>query len=930
MSATAKASPERPLQDLLRHTLIYGSGYVTLAVASTILVPVYTHHLTPSGYGLLGLMLVLYGLMSQIYDFGVTNSVARFFFDTPADDRREALLDLRVTSLAFMAAFGGALTLLLCVLAPQLSQVLTQSPHHGGLVRIVAVTLYAEGLATVPLTMIRMREQSRFFVVITVARFATTLGLSTLFVVAFRWGVQGALLGNAASGIAVLVVLAPEFRSAFSGTPSWQLLRRMMAFGLPFFPVILSAWFIDASDRYLLGIYRGHAQVGYYVLGYKVAQVMQIGVAAFMMGWAPLRYKIQERADAPEVYRQITSYYVLVAGFITVVVGLFAREIVAVLAPGRYAPAATIVPLIVLSYALYGLYVLMVTGMGIAKRTTPMAWVVGGAAAVNIGLNLVLIPRWGIRAAAVTTVLAYALMVLGGWYYSERVYPIPYDWPLIGRTFAVGALVSCAVLFLAPKAGIARMVVAAAGVLVFLALLRLTKTVGREDAAAARDLIRQAVRLPSRRPRRRPTVAVEGGGQPADAIDLRPFPFPYRAAIALCNDADLITPESFDRLRRFLNSPEETEWGPGLALETGGSFFMFRSPDSPNRFTVFDALSDRITDEGERILDYARSGLLDVLHTYGCFTQRSHFDRQLAERALDVLRSYDVKLKTWVNHGPPTNIQCVGDRPEWEGDTPGSAAYHADLTVDYGIRWLWTGAETTDSIARDPLHGDGRERLTLSQLHAPMIGFEGTNGGAALAEPYVLNDGQRVRRFYRYSGLSGYTPVLDDLPAQLSEKNLRGLIKAGGCAVVYQHLGVRRKRSGFGPSAYGPVGDAWFDRDELAALRRLAELHHAGDLWVTATTKLLRFRDARAALRWRATREDGQDVIVLTTAGADREAVSPEDLVGITFYCPAPETTRVYLEVPGDRHPRLMRTQVNPADETQRRSVTIGPPEAAT
>src|SRR5262249_21909011 len=148
---------------------------------------------------------------------------------------------------------------------------------------------------------------------------------------------------------------------------------------------------------------------------------------------------------------------------------------------------------------------------------------------------------------------------------------------------------------------------------------------------------------------------------------LRRFPYPYRAALAMCNDADLLTAPSFRRLDALLRTRGETEWGPGLGLPIAGSFFMFRSPDSPNAFTVFDHLDDRVTEEGEFILECARRGTLDVLHTYGCFTDASHFTRALAERALETLDDHRVTIQTWVNHGPPTNIQCIGDHHGWQG-----------------------------------------------------------------------------------------------------------------------------------------------------------------------------------------------------------------------------------------------------------------------
>jgi O-antigen/teichoic acid export membrane protein len=489
-----------PLRDLVRHTIVYGSGYLTMAVATFVLVPVYTHHLLPSAYGLLGLMLVLYGLMSQVYDFGITNSVGRFFFDSAGSGRESDLLQMRVTAVTFLAVFEGALTLLLWVLAPQWSRLLTQSSAHADLVRIIAVTLYAEGLAIVPLVLIRMQERSHLFVAITIARFCVTLGLSMLFVVTFGWGVRGALLANAASAVGVLLILLPDYRFLTRSRPSLPLLREMLVFGVPFFPVLVSSWFIEASDRYLLGLFRTHAEVGWYVLGYKVAQVMQIAVAAFSMGWAPLRYRIFERSDAPDVYRRLTSFYVIPAGILTVGLALFAREIVTLISPPSYAPASRIVPLIAFSYALNGLYILMVTGMGVAKKTAAMAWVVTVAAVANVALNLVVIRAWGMEGAAVTTVLANVIMVGGTWYYSHRVYPIPYDWSLILRTIGLGTVVVVVALVATPGRGVAGAGFALVAWLVFVVALFKICGVSAGDLAHVRELVRRG-------PRESPTQA---------------------------------------------------------------------------------------------------------------------------------------------------------------------------------------------------------------------------------------------------------------------------------------------------------------------------------------------------------------------------------------------------------------------------------------
>lgn len=385
-------------------------------------------------------------------------------------------------------------------------------------------------------------------------------------------------------------------------------------------------------------------------------------------------------------------------------------------------------------------------------------------------------------------------------------------------------------------------------------------------------------------------------------VELRPFPYPYRAALALCNDADSLTPDSFRRLYRFLTGNDETEWGPGLGLDVGGSFFMFRSPDSPNELTVFDRLSSTVTDDGEYLLDCIRGGLLDILHTYGCFTSRDDFTRELAVRALELLASRGIKIETWVNHGPPTNVQCIGTHEGWQGDAPGSRAYHADLTVAHGVRWIWTGDEISDRVALD---GPSARRTPLSRRSRP------------LTEPYRMRDDQVVESFVRYGGLGRrQTPVLDDLPHQLAPSNLDALVKAGGYSIVYQHLAVRRVRPGFGVGAYGPVDDRWFRAAELTALRELARRFRDGEIWVAPTTTLLRYRDARANVRWHLETTDEHDRIVVEPG---------PDPAWLTFYCERPGATTVHVRT-ADGQELAVDTDVNPPDERGRPSVTVVAP----
>ena len=119
---------------------------------------------------------------------------------------------------------------------------------------------------------------------------------------------------------------------------------------------------------------------------------------------------------------------------------------------------------------------------------------------MNVGINLVVIPIWGMQAAAATTVLANAIMVGGAWFYSQRVYPVPYDWGRIARMLLIGATVVVAATAVSPQGHVAGVAWALAAWLVYVAALVATGTVTRGDVAAARAWA-GAARLGLRAPR---------------------------------------------------------------------------------------------------------------------------------------------------------------------------------------------------------------------------------------------------------------------------------------------------------------------------------------------------------------------------------------------------------------------------------------------
>jgi O-antigen/teichoic acid export membrane protein len=192
-------------------------------------------------------------------------------------------------------------------------------------------------------------------------------------------------------------------------------------------------------DRLLLESRVPLAELGLYTLGYQLGVAMLVLVSSINMAWSPYYYNLMTRqANAERVVRQVSSLYVAVIGGICLVVALFSREIVQLLAPPTYLSAARYAPLILFSYLLEGYYYFVVMPLFFYKKTSWIPLITFSAALVNIVLNLWWIPRWGALGSAWATFVAFLVALLIAYVLGRRWQQINY--PLLKLAIANGLI----------------------------------------------------------------------------------------------------------------------------------------------------------------------------------------------------------------------------------------------------------------------------------------------------------------------------------------------------------------------------------------------------------------------------------------------------------------------------------------------------------
>jgi O-antigen/teichoic acid export membrane protein len=123
------------------------------------------------------------------------------------------------------------------------------------------------------------------------------------------------------------------------------------------------------------------------------------------------------------------------------VVGLWllAEYLIRFFAAAEYRDAYKVVGLVAAGVTLYALYMVMVVVLGRTGRTEFNLPAALAALVSNVALNLILVPALGIVGAGLALVGSYLVVVALMYFFTERLFPVPYEWSRLARILFVAA-----------------------------------------------------------------------------------------------------------------------------------------------------------------------------------------------------------------------------------------------------------------------------------------------------------------------------------------------------------------------------------------------------------------------------------------------------------------------------------------------------------
>jgi O-antigen/teichoic acid export membrane protein len=281
---------------------------------------------------------------------------------------------------------------------------------------------------TFVLEVMRLRHQPGRYVLTSWFGAAVSVVLVLSFVAIFDWGLEGFYLAGIVSALPTLGVALALSRVPMRFVFDLTRLRAMLAFSLPLVPVGLTIWLTQYADRYFVLHFASLQELGQYAIGGRLANVLLFAMGAFAFAWSPFALELMGRDAAQERLARARAFtYVAVGGcFAAVCLSVFSREFLRTVTDPSFEGAYKVVGILCLGAVAAGLSAVLGTAITIARKTRYFARYAVYGAALNLSLNFILVPPFGMVGAAIAAATTYA--AIAGLYYvrGQRLDPAPY------------------------------------------------------------------------------------------------------------------------------------------------------------------------------------------------------------------------------------------------------------------------------------------------------------------------------------------------------------------------------------------------------------------------------------------------------------------------------------------------------------------------
>ncbi|MFK7993639.1 MAG: lipopolysaccharide biosynthesis protein [Granulosicoccus sp.] len=408
-----------PAPRLYQHLRNYASAGMLSALVGLVTFPMLTRNLSVADYGIVGLITSSVTLFIAMGKLGMQHAVIRFFAQIRNSNIAFSDRQMNSSVSVVFLALAVVTTLLFLIMGYQVLPAVLQYENISTLFLLASAIVFVRILGSGIMNFLRAQQRSAEVAIAqSLARFLN-LTLLVAVVLASALDPFSVITCLFFAELAGVCFVAYQYRSEFyfhHSEISVKLARAMLVYGMPLMILESLSLVLRLSDRYLIEAMLGVDELGQYSASYNLTSYLDIIIlAAILQAVRPAYIQIWETQGSTKtaefLSRGFHLYVVIGLPFIAMF-SITSPYLLSFLAGPKYAIGTVIIPYVAVSFWLEGALYFLAAGLYIFKNTKVLMFCSLVATIINLGLNLVFIPRFGITGAAAVTVFSYGVFMV--------------------------------------------------------------------------------------------------------------------------------------------------------------------------------------------------------------------------------------------------------------------------------------------------------------------------------------------------------------------------------------------------------------------------------------------------------------------------------------------------------------------------------------
>ena len=443
----SKNNGSNKLIDFLKGSSILILSNICLKAINFFLLPLYTKHLTPQMLGVSDSITTFTGILFPILVAGLDSAYSAFYFD-----KEENRADKVYTTILCTLIVLGVIPMIMAFAAEPLSVLLFGTEEYSAIV-IMALFSVSFNIWFLPFSLeLRLQNRMLIFGISNVIASSLMVVLNIVFVSLLKMGASALILSGMIVHFEQILFLALAVRKKIErkNFDKW-LLKSMLKFAIPLIPMSVMVWVLSLSDRYIILYYLGEDSVGLYGIGMRFVTMLNVVISGVAMAYTTFAFSSKDDEGAKKQYYYIFVVESVLLIIISFTVAIFNKEIIFLMTDKAYEGAEGPLRDLMFAQSIYAMTSVVGYGISFMKKSIYLLYGVIAGSIVNLALNFLLIPKYGIDAAALTTLIGYLINGLIVYYYSEKLYPCNYGEKRVAvymlSAYLISLLCSAAVLW---------------------------------------------------------------------------------------------------------------------------------------------------------------------------------------------------------------------------------------------------------------------------------------------------------------------------------------------------------------------------------------------------------------------------------------------------------------------------------------------------